>query len=130
MLDFGYIKNNGKFLQIIFSDISYIEAVRKYVRIVTPQKVYLVQASMSYMEKELPANLFCRIHRAHIVSLKYVKEFDNYTALVAGKSLPIGKNYKGALQKKIFIISGDEKNNSRPPTKGIIKLMRKIKPSG
>jgi len=113
MPEFVFFKSNGMYFRVAVSDICYIEAVSKYVKVVTRQKVHLITTSMWCLEKKLPENLFCRIHRSFMVALGYVSHFDNETVYIADMAieLPIGKQYKGVLQQKLFIINGDEKEN-------------------
>jgi DNA-binding LytR/AlgR family response regulator len=103
MQDFFFIHDNRKYLQVLFSEIRYIEAAKKYVKIYLPATSHLVQVSLCYAEAKLPAHLFCRIHKSYIVSLRHTREFDHEAVYVGSKILPLGKNYKDALQQKIAI---------------------------
>ena len=111
MNEFIYFKSNGVFFQVPVSDIRYMEAASKYVKVITPRKTYLVTASMCCLEKKLPPHLFCRIHRSYIISLRHASHFDAETVYVSDVSggLPIGKQYKGVLQQRLFVITDDEK---------------------
>ena len=109
MQDYLFIKLGKKFSKIYFSEIMYAEAVKKYVRIITPKKVYLILASMCSVEKILPATQFCRIHRSYIISLQFTTDFDNDVIYMANKIFPIGKQYKAALLERVIILSSDSK---------------------
>jgi two-component system LytT family response regulator len=103
MQDFFFIHDNKQYLQILFSEIEYIEKVKKYVKIFTASTPHLVPVSLSYAETRLPADLFCRIHKSYIISLRHTKAFDSESVLVAGKTLPLGKHYRDILQQKVKI---------------------------
>jgi len=47
------------------------------------------------------------------VSLKHAAHFDYEMVYITDSTIaiPIGKQYKGILQQKLFVISGDEKDN-------------------
>jgi DNA-binding LytR/AlgR family response regulator len=109
MQDFFFIHDNKQYLQILFSEIEYIEAVKKYVKIFTASTPHLVPVSLGYAESRLPLELFCRIHKSYIISLRHTKMFDCDVVLVAGKTLPLGKHYKDILQQKINIWGKDFK---------------------
>jgi DNA-binding LytR/AlgR family response regulator len=133
MHQFVYFKSNGIYFQVAIPDICYMEAVSKYVKIVTVKKVHLAATSMWCLEKKLPQNLFCRIHRSFMVSLQHISRFDNETVYIdeMTKELPIGKQYKGVLQQRLFIINGDEKEISpltavKPDNFSIIEFPRDI----
>jgi DNA-binding LytR/AlgR family response regulator len=114
MQEFVYFKTNGSFFQVSISDIRYIEAVNKYAKVITSKKVHLITISMCCLEKKLPSDLFCRIHRSYIISLRHTSHFDNEAAYIADTTmaLPIGKQYKGILQQRLFVICNDEKDHA------------------
>src|SRR4030095_15082047 len=97
MYDFFYVKACGEYLKLPFSEIVYVEAVNKYVKIITTKKDYLISTTMANIEKMLPSCLFRRVHRSYIVSLQHVYKFDNNSVYLKDKKLPIGKNYKQSL---------------------------------
>jgi len=107
MNDFVFIKIGKKFSKIYLAEIKYAEAVKKYVRIVTSKKTYLILASMCMVEKVLPANQFCRIHRSYLVSLEHTTDFDNEVVYIGDKIFPIGKQYRGILQQRVITLSND-----------------------
>jgi len=119
MQDFLFIKVGKKFSKIYFSEIMYTEAVKKYVRIITPKRVHLILASMCLVEKTLPPNQFCRIHRSYIVSLQYLTDFDSDLVYMKDKIFPIGKQYKDVLHDRVIILSSDtrtefDENDNHP----------------
>jgi two-component system LytT family response regulator len=107
MQDFFFVHDNKQYLQILFSEIKYIEKIKRYIKIFTASTPHLVPVSLNYAEAKLPAHLFCRIHKSYIISLKHTKAFDSENVLVAGKTLPLGKHYKGLFQQKVSIWGSD-----------------------
>jgi len=126
MSNFLFIKIDSEFLKVSFSDILYIEAVNKYVRIVTKKKVYLISVTMHFIENVLPPDLFCRIHRYYIVSLEHMDKFDNDIVFIENKKFPIGKQYKGSLPSKVTTLQSDNKINHKTCTIEIDALLNKI----
>jgi DNA-binding LytR/AlgR family response regulator len=49
------------------------------------------------MENALPKSNFLRIHRSYIVALDKIESVQNSNLNLAGKTLPIGKNYKDSV---------------------------------
>jgi two-component system, LytTR family, response regulator len=94
-----------------------MEAASKYVKVITPKKTFLVTASMCCLEKKLPPHLFCRIHRSYIISLRHASHFDAETVYLndVPGSLPIGKQYRGVLQQRLFVITDDETDDVPVP---------------
>jgi DNA-binding LytR/AlgR family response regulator len=116
MHDFLFIKHCGEYLKLPFSEIMYVEAVNKYVKVITKKGSYLISTTMCSMEKMLPDNTFRRIHRSYIVSLNFANKFDNNVVYIENKKLPLGKHYKESLLLDIVVLSSDLRltNNSVP----------------
>ena len=87
----------------------YAEADKKYVRIITTKKAYLILSAMGSVEKVLPPNQFCRVHRSYIVSLQYMTDFENDLVYIGDKIFPMGKQYKESLHKRVITLSNDTK---------------------
>jgi len=128
MQDFLFVKSAGEYLRIPFSQVLYIEALNKYVKIVTSKSSYLITTTMCNIEKLLPYSVFRRIHRSYIVSLYHVKKFDFNLVYFEGTTLPIGKNYKDSLLKDVIVLCSDEKRAVNDGGKDINKLLRNINP--
>jgi len=109
MREFVFIKLGKKFSRVHLSEIIYTEAVKKYVKIVTQKKSYLILGSMSSVEKVLPEDKFCRIHRSYIISLNHITEFDNEVVYIGDKIFPMGIQYRENFYDRIIILSGDAK---------------------
>ena len=105
---FIFIKIGCEHLKVLFSDIIYIEAFNKYIRLFTRSKSYLVSATMNHMEEILPPDIFCRIHRSYIVSLEHTYKFDHDVFYIENKQLPIGKRYRSQLPGKTKTILIDQ----------------------
>jgi len=103
MDDFFFVSNRKKFAKILFVDILYIEALKKYIKIFTTKETHVVSVSLSYAERKLPKDIFCRIHKSYVISLKHLKYFDSEFAFIADKGVPIGKHYKAVLNKRLDV---------------------------
>ncbi len=87
-----------KKVKVLFDDILYIESQREYIRLVTTKGEAVSKMSTNEIEDLLPPQLFKRIHRSFIVS---VKKIDSYTAdevEVNGVQIPVGRGYKDVLE--------------------------------
>ncbi|MEI2739772.1 MAG: LytTR family DNA-binding domain-containing protein [Chitinophagaceae bacterium] len=103
MQKFFFIRTNGRYVKINFNDIIFVEGCKNYIKIITDSKSYLVLITMKRMEQLLPLQLFARIHKSYIVSLDKVLEFDAEKVCLKDKQLPIGTQYRGALEKAVII---------------------------
>ncbi len=89
-----FLKADRKMVKVYLKDILYIESLKDYVRIKTPDREIISLQKISYLEQKLPEDLFMRIHRSFIVPVKKIEAFSNHAVEVGGKELPIGRNYK------------------------------------
>jgi two-component system, LytTR family, response regulator len=105
MPDFLFFKSGRTYLKIRFLDILYIRAEKRHVAIVTVGECFFSTISISEIEKQLPPNLFRRIHRSYIISLNHTDKFDNEIAYVGNKKIPIGEQYKNVLKTAIVVIN-------------------------
>jgi DNA-binding LytR/AlgR family response regulator len=98
---FIYLKVERKTVKVNVNDILWIESLRDYVKVVIKDQVYITRQKISMLEEMLPENRFVRIHRSFIVALAKIDSFYSYSIEVAGHELPIGRNYKQDVQKKL-----------------------------
>ena len=97
--DFIFVHVQKKKVKILFSDIIYIESQREYVKIMTTRTEYLTKMSTREIEALLPANLFKRVHRSFIVSIRRIESYTAEIVEVGGVAIPIGKGYRDSLEK-------------------------------
>jgi DNA-binding LytR/AlgR family response regulator len=110
MAPFFFIRSDGRYIKIAFGDIVYLESVKNYVRIVTTQKSWLVLMSLRQIEKEMPSDMFCRVHRSFMVSLYHIVSFDNEMVQLATRQVPIGNRFRQALPASVKILNADVRN--------------------
>jgi DNA-binding LytR/AlgR family response regulator len=97
--DFIFLQVQKKKVKIRFAEILYIESQKEYIKIVTTDKQHLSKMSTHEIESLLPPHLFSRIHRSYIVSLARIESYTAETVEVNGVSIPIGREYKGVLER-------------------------------
>jgi len=83
-----------KRVKIYLDEILYIESLREYVRISTPDKSILTKFQLSEIEGLLAKNNFLRIHRSFIVAKDKIEAFTATDVEISGKQIPIGRSYK------------------------------------
>ena len=96
--EFIFLNVQKKKVKILFSEITYIESQKEYIKIVTTKKEYITKMGTHEIESLLPAHLFKRIHRSFIVSISKIEAYTADTIEVNGISLPIGRGYRDSLE--------------------------------
>jgi DNA-binding LytR/AlgR family response regulator len=101
-LGFLYFRTERKMVKVFLEDITYIESFKDYIVIHRQNDVDVkVKYAIGSVENMLPQNLFLRIHRSFIVSIKKVTALTNYSVEVGKNELPIGRSYPDAFNKLI-----------------------------
>jgi DNA-binding LytR/AlgR family response regulator len=84
-------------VKIYFSEITYIESQREYIKIVTTKNAYISKMSTNEIETLLPSDQFKRIHRSYIISMDRIESYTAESVDVNGVSLPVGRGYRDVL---------------------------------
>lgn len=92
--EFVFVKDGTKIIKVKYDDILYVEGLKDYVVIHTPNKKITSLQRMKAMETELPEAKFIRIHNSFIVALDAIESIQKNEVLIGGKLLPISDTYK------------------------------------
>lgn len=95
------IHTDKKKVIIAVPDIIYIESQKEYIKIQTVTESYTTKYALTKIEEELDPNLFIRVHRSFIISIKTIKAFNAHEVELMGRSIPIGGNYKESVMRRI-----------------------------
>ena len=99
--DFMFVRADRKMIKVNFTDILYTESMGDYVKIFTPKTTIITRESISNLFSKLPNNLFIRIHRSYIISLKEITSYTNEFIEVNKKAIPISRSYKESVLQKL-----------------------------
>ena len=96
-----FIKSNSKFFRVGFQDIIYIQGMKDYLKIHTPEHIIITHQTMTEMENILPADRFIRIHKSYIVAFPRIRAVFGNSVEMEKDLLPIGPNYKERLMSLV-----------------------------
>ena len=97
-----FIKVDKKMVKINIDEILYIEGMKEYIKIVTPEKNYITHKSLSSLTEELPSDRFMRIHKSYTIALNKVKSIEGNRIQILSHTIPIGRNYSKDVKSKIL----------------------------
>jgi DNA-binding LytR/AlgR family response regulator len=89
-----FFKVNKEMIKIFLKDILYIESIKDYIKIVTPEKSYITYQRINYMEEKLPESSFVRVHKSYIVAVPKIRAFRSDTIKIGQVDIPVGRHYK------------------------------------
>src|SRR5687768_9974452 len=97
--NYVYFKVDKKMIKTKMADVLYIESIKDYVKVKTPDKEIVTQQKISYLEESLPREQFLRIHRSFIVNLEKIDAYSATDVEIGKHNIPIGRNYKNDVMK-------------------------------
>lgn len=101
-----FVKSNSRLVKVKTSDVLFVEALKDYVVINTPEAKYTIHSTMKDIQRKLPQKDFQRIHRSYIVRLDKIVAIEQPNVVIEGgkKLLPIGGSYKDELFSRINLV--------------------------
>lgn len=97
--DYLFVKDGTKSVRVNFADIQYIEGMKDYVRIHTPERKVTTLQSLKHLVNVLPAGDFLRVHHSYIVGANWIDEVQRDDVSVAGKLVPVSDTYRGGVKE-------------------------------
>ncbi len=92
--DHIFIKSNSKFFKVNFSEIIYVQGMKDYLKIHTPEYTLVTHQTMNELEKMLPSRQFLRVHKSYIVAIAHIRSIYGNSIELGKLTIPIGINYK------------------------------------
>jgi DNA-binding LytR/AlgR family response regulator len=99
--DHIFIRSNSKFFRVNFSEILYVQGMKDYLKVFTPEYTLVTHQTMNELERTLPARLFIRVHRSYVVAVRHIKAIYGNSIELGKVTIPIGVNYKEAVMELV-----------------------------
>ncbi|MFD1161028.1 MULTISPECIES: LytR/AlgR family response regulator transcription factor [Hwangdonia] len=99
-----FLKVDKKLIKVNLNDILFIESLKDYIKIATTLGDYVVHKSLTAISEELPQSNFIRVHRSYNISINKIAALEGNTIEIAGRRIPIGRNYLKQTKERIFNI--------------------------
>lgn len=99
--DHIFVKSNSKFFKVNFSEIVYIQGMKDYVKIHTPEYTLVTHQTMNELEKILPVRQFIRVHKSYIIAIAHIRAIYGNSIELGKLTIPIGINYKESVMSLV-----------------------------
>lgn len=96
-----FVKDGYNWVQIILTDILYIQGQDNYVCIAEQDKKTLTRMTLSEIQNRLPSDQFLRIHKSYMVSLPKIIKVENHQVVIKGTKIPLSRSYREELLKHL-----------------------------
>ncbi|HEV2353613.1 MAG TPA: LytTR family DNA-binding domain-containing protein [Puia sp.] len=95
--DHIFVRSNGKFFRVNFSEILFVQGRRDYLKIHTPDYSLITHQTMNDLEQSLPSRQFIRVHKSYIIALRHIRAIYGNSIELGKVTIPIGVSYKDAV---------------------------------
>ena len=104
--DTFFIKLDRKYYKVDIKDISHFEADGKMMKIFTSKdQEFSIRCSLESLFNQLKPYNFVRVHRSFCINPLLLAEINNEYVTVNNKQLPLGRNFREDLLKRIKTLS-------------------------
>jgi DNA-binding LytR/AlgR family response regulator len=88
------IKSGSQVFRFLPENILFVEGAGNYMTFNTTERRILSLLTMKETIQLLPADLFVRVHKSYVVSLKHIDVIERRQLLIKGHKIPIGITYR------------------------------------
>lgn len=92
--EYIFVKTENRLEKINLSDIIYIEGMRDYRRIHTADKRIMTLQNFSELEKIIPSNVVCRVHKSYMVGINKIESIERSRIKIFNQIIPISETYR------------------------------------
>jgi len=99
-----YVKTDGKYIRVPYSDILYFENVGDYIKVITNNGMHIIYGALKALAERLSYPRFLKVHRSFIVNLDKIVDIEDNTLVIGKKVIPISRAHKPIIMNSINII--------------------------
>ncbi|WP_254412718.1 LytR/AlgR family response regulator transcription factor [Dyadobacter diqingensis] len=96
-----FVKTETRLDRVPLDEILYIEGMRDYRRIHTVRKKIMTLQTFTDFEKEIPAQIICRVHKSFMVSIDKIESIEKEKVKINNIFIPISITYRNSFMKVI-----------------------------
>lgn len=96
------VKSGYDLHKLNYKDIQYIESDSEYVVFHVSGKKIMSYQTLTSLEKQLPHEIFIRVHRSYIVNIQKVSALKGKDLLLNDIKIPVSATYYDVVKKKLF----------------------------
>lgn len=101
-VDYFFVKCDSVYEKIFYEDVEYVQALQNYVIIYTTTGKFMPLISMKRMEELLDDQKFIRVHKSYLVAVDKIRSVEQSKLKLANQEVPLSRNYKDIVFKKIL----------------------------
>jgi DNA-binding LytR/AlgR family response regulator len=104
-----FVWHNKVLKKIKTEEVVYLTTEGNYTRIYLSNKTSIImRATLSGALQQLPSDVFIKVHRRFVASIFYIDTIDKDHLIIAGKPMPVGRQYYKTFINQLNIIDKPE----------------------
>jgi len=76
--DFFYFRETKGITKLRYDDVIYIESMGDFSKLFTVDDKHIILVSLKNLEKQLPQNIFARVHKQYIININHISTITNH----------------------------------------------------
>ncbi|WP_231427609.1 MULTISPECIES: LytTR family DNA-binding domain-containing protein [Pedobacter] len=76
--DFFYFKETKGITKLKYNDVIYIESMGDFSKLFTSTDKHIILVSLKNLEKQLPKEIFARVHKQYIININHIATLTNH----------------------------------------------------
>ncbi|SFQ80870.1 LytR/AlgR family response regulator transcription factor [Hymenobacter arizonensis] len=88
-----FLKVGHRLQKVAIADILFIEGMKDYLRLYTPQENVMTLLSFAKLEEQLPVASFARVHKSFMVALDKIDHIEKNRIRIADHLIPISDTF-------------------------------------
>lgn len=96
-----FVKDGYNWVQIILTDILYIQGQDNYVCIAEQDRKTLTRMTLGEIQNKLPCGQFLRVHKSYMVPLPKIIRIESHQVIIKGIKIPLSRSYREHLLKHL-----------------------------
>ncbi|NJL74614.1 MAG: response regulator transcription factor [Saprospiraceae bacterium] len=92
--NFIFVKDGTKLVKVKLHEIMYVEGLKDYVILHTPQRKITTLQRLKALEELLPPTQFIRVHNSYIVAAEWIDTVDKEKIQIGKAFIPISDTYR------------------------------------
>jgi DNA-binding LytR/AlgR family response regulator len=98
---FYFFNTDKKKIRVNAADILYIESLKDYVKIHTPDKSIVTKFQIGEIDRFLDDERFIRIHKSYVINCEKVSAYNASEVELGAITLPLGRTYKEFVERRL-----------------------------
>lgn len=94
--EYIFLKVGHRIQKVATADILFVEGMKDYLRIHTPEEKIMTLLNFAKLEELLPAQHFARVHRSFLVAIDKIDHIEKNRIWIADQVIPISDTYADA----------------------------------